>query len=128
MPNIKFTYDDFRGTHVITMQRAAPEWCNSDCPTLYSISGDPALDNLRINSDGLLIESIPDELARLFARFVRRSSEAFYRKMRAKYPNSTWVNRENGFWSNFVRMNTRYYGAEYMRSIGVSCAGNNGFH
>lgn len=119
MPNIKFTYDDYRGSHVITMLRAAPEWCNSDCPTLYSISDNPALDGLRINSDGLLIESLPDELARLFARFVRKSSEAFYRKMQADHPRSAWVHEENGFWHNFVHINTKYYGAEYMRGIGV---------
>lgn len=83
----------------ITMKRAAPEWCNLDCPEIY-VESDDEYDGWLVNSGGLYIESVPERVQLLFVRFVKRSERAFYHK----YPQC--YDGRYGFTENLVRYNS----------------------
>ncbi len=111
----QFCYDDHRGHHIITLKRAAPEWCNSDCPVIYVVSDDRNLHGFKLHTS-LTMEAIPNDLARLFTSFVWRSSQAYYRKREGVEVPVT----ENGFWKNFLYYNTRLFGENYMYNLVIS--------
>lgn len=98
---LRFFFDDHRGHHTITMKRACAEWCNADCPTIYSASPIPDENGWMLNSGGLHIESLPEAWRKMFIKFVVRSSEAFYRK----YPHCRSVPNRNGFVENLCSYN-----------------------
>lgn len=104
-------YDDYRGEHVITMIRAAPEWCNSDCPSIIMVQKDPPV-SIRVNS-GTFLETSNLDIASQFASFFAVSVLAYYRK----YDYPIVELRNSGFWINFVRDNTRIYGRSFVKCI-----------
>jgi hypothetical protein len=108
-----FSYEDIDGkVHQITMRRAAPEWCNQDCPSITYVASDGF--PMKINVIGWIgcIESgVPDDIAVLYARFVLASSRAWYRKFPQHDKGS------NNFWLNFVADLKRLRGADYCSLI-----------
>ena len=93
---MKSYYYDDGVKHYITLRRAAPEWCNLDCPCIYQTDDMFAINN------GLHIEySATAEEVSLFVRFVKASSEAFYRK----YPHLREKANSNGFVKNLIYEN-----------------------
>jgi hypothetical protein len=104
----------------ITLRRAAPEWCNLNCPRIWAICQDPTRDQApwMLNSDGWIgaVEGGPEDLVVLYTRFVLASSKAFYRK----YPRCDKSNRgnlTNGFWHNFCRETEQFRGRLYLEHI-----------
>ena len=98
---VKFYYMNGKKKIWITMNRAAPEWCNLDCPDIYSFAPKEisAWNGWRIN-DGNVMETLPYWMAKRFVRFFLLSSIAYYRK----YGEDCSCNNENqtnGFWRNF---------------------------
>ena len=108
-----FKYEDnFGKLHQITMRRAAPEWCNHDCPpiTYVDYDGFP----MRINAGGFIgciEDGVPEYIAVLYARFVLASSRAWYQKFPQYYKGS------NNFWLNFVTDLKRLRGDDYCNRI-----------
>ena len=112
-----YSYDDYSGEHVITMTRAAPEWCNSDCPMITRLPDAAVPYMLRVN-DGLILETEIPEVAKLFASFVAASALAYYRK----YEGPTAL-RDTGYWRNFISDNTRCHGTAFVNDIVQSIQG-----
>ena len=112
MPERKFTYESYEsGTREITLRRAAPEWCNADCPSIWASDPDTPW---RCNADGCPgMEHLPDDVAVLYTRFVKASSEAFYRK----YPDIRNQAQRNGFWENFKTQTAKARGDHYVQYI-----------
>lgn len=100
---IKFYYEN-NGKVYLTLTRAAPEWCNLDCPTIYIESdGTDGRWPGWMLSNGLTLEDGNSDVAGLFKEFVRKSSEAFYAKYRNCYRGT------NGFWNNFEQANPKLF-------------------
>lgn len=97
----RFYYEN-GGRVFLTLHKGSAEWCNMDCPIIYVLSDgkDGRWIGWRL-STGLTLEDGNSEFAELFAEFVRKSSEAFYKK----YPQC-WRGR-NGFVENFHKDNAR---------------------
>lgn len=99
-----FVFEDARGKHIITMKKASAEWCNSDCPDIFTVSDNVNENNWRINSGGTYIKSLPEWMAKRFIKFFLSSSKAFYKK----YPQCRSDYNRNGFWANFLKDNYNY--------------------
>lgn len=102
---MKFYYfDDTGAKKYLTLKKAAPEWCNLDCPAIY-IEDDPTRWNGWILlSNGLVLEDGNSDLYALVKKFVERSSEAFYRR----YPTLRSQPGKNGFMRNFINNVMQY--------------------
>ena len=94
---MKFYYMDGNRKKYITLKRAAPEWCNADCPTIF-IEGPEYWHGWRLMT-GLTLEDGNAKLLETARHFVRISGEEFYRK----YPDCRTVPGRNGFLDNFEK-------------------------
>ena len=89
----------------LTLKKAAPEWCNLDCPEIKIENPDPKTGKwdgwLVISSSvsGMFLEDGNTDIKEMVHRFVKKSSEAFYKK----YPSC--FKGQNGFLINFRRTN-----------------------
>lgn len=108
-----FSYEDIDGkVHQITMRRAAPEWCNQDCPSITYVASDGFPMKINVTGwIGCIEHGVPDDIAVLYARFVLTSSRAWYRKFPQHCKGS------NNFWLNFVADLARLRDIDYCNRI-----------
>ncbi len=102
---MKFYYEADGKKIYLTLKRGMPEWCNYDCPDIHAEK-----DESKRRWDGWLVLSYPlvledgnEDLFLLVKSFVKKSSEAFYKKY-----DHLWEGK-NGFFENFMSQTAKYH-------------------
>jgi hypothetical protein len=97
---MKFYYMDGNKKVYLTLKRAAPEWCNLDCPNIFieDKSAGGRWPGWRLLTR-LVLEDGNEDLKDKARKFIALSSEAFYKK----YPACRSRAGVNGFLENFDR-------------------------
>ena len=99
---MRFYYMDGERKVYLTLKKGSPEWCNLDCPTI-KLEGDPSRWPGWNVLHYLILEDGNDEFYPLVRSFVKKSSEAFYRK----FPDMR--KDRNGFLENFDNGILKYH-------------------
>lgn len=84
----KFYYEDYRGKHTITLNRACPEYINADCPEIYLEDGSLIYKLTIAGTYDLPLFAIEDGTGKKLISFLKKSDIAF----RKKYQNLSTVN------------------------------------